>query len=103
MKKRIIELMNELWNAHIEFKKSRPETEQGYLILNYNTLFSESCSCYRGEQVGKEKEIKNSKPTKKQLDLLFKLDADFNAEKITFEEAKVLIKEILKKRNEKKN
>ena len=50
MKQRIIEIMKELWEAHLEYKKSRPETEQGYLTLNYNTLFSESILCWRNEK-----------------------------------------------------
>lgn len=64
MKQRIIEIMKELWEAHLEYKNSRPETEQGYLTLNYNTLFSESISCWRGEQAGKNKSFNKSYPTK---------------------------------------
>ena len=64
MKQRIKEIMKELWEAHLEYKESRPEAEKGYLILNYNTLFSESVSCFRGEMAGKNKSFNKSYPTK---------------------------------------
>jgi len=68
MKQRLQEIMKELWETHLEYKKSRPEAEQGYLILNYNTLFSESISCWRGEQAGKNKGYKTNYPTKSATD-----------------------------------
>lgn len=69
MKQRIIEIMKKLWDTHIEYKQSRPETEQGYLTLPYNILFSESVSTWRGEQAGKNKSFnKITKPaTAKQI------------------------------------
>ena len=77
MKQRIKEIMDELWETHLLFKNSRPETEQGYLILNYNTLFVEAVSCYRGEQTEKNKKTfkKNiTKPaTNKQIAYVQKL------------------------------
>ena len=64
MKQRLQEIMKELWESHLEYRKSRPEAEQGYLVLNYNTLFTESISCWRGEQAGKNKGYKTNYPTK---------------------------------------
>ena len=68
MKQRIKEIMNELLETHLEYKLSRPETEQGYIILPYSILFSESVSCWRGEQAGKNKSFSNSYPTKPATD-----------------------------------
>jgi len=68
MNQRIKEIMTELWETHLEYKNSRPEAEKGYLILPYTVLFSESVSCWRGEQAGKKKEQKQSEPaTEKQV------------------------------------
>jgi len=64
MKQRIIEIMKELWETHLEYKQSRPETEQGYITLPYSILFSESVSTWRGEQAGKNKSFNKSYPTK---------------------------------------
>jgi len=64
MKQRIKEIMKELWDAHLEYKGSRPETEQGYITLPYSILFSESVSTWRGEQAGKNKSYNKSYQTK---------------------------------------
>ena len=64
MKQRIIEIMKELWETHLEYKQSRPETEQGYITLPYSILFSESVSTWRGEQSGKNKSCNKYYPTK---------------------------------------
>ncbi|HUS49126.1 MAG TPA: hypothetical protein VMZ91_03120 [Candidatus Paceibacterota bacterium] len=63
-KDRIVEIMKELWEAHLEYKNSRPESEKGYLILSYDTLFSESVLCWREEQTEKNKTEFNNSPTK---------------------------------------
>jgi len=64
MKQRIKEIMNELWETHLEYKESRPEIEKGYITLPYSILFSESVSCWRGEQAGKNKSFNKPYPTK---------------------------------------
>ena len=53
MKQRILEILKELKETHTEFIQSQPENLRGFLVLDYNTLFSEAVSCYRGEQAGK--------------------------------------------------
>lgn len=56
------------------------------------------------EKVAEQKpcsnEAKSPKASQKQIDLLYKLNADFNAEKITKKEANILIKKELAKKNE---
>ena len=57
MKKRIIELLTELREAHKEFRNQFEEKDREALILDYPTLFREAVSCYRGEQAGKNRPL----------------------------------------------
>ena len=102
MKQRIKEILKELWETHIEFRESRPESEKGYLTLGYNTLFSEAVSCYRGEKAGENKKsnYNSNKPaTAKQIayaqQLADKKKITVNlSEKSTSQEVSKLIKEL---------
>ena len=99
-KDRIVEIMKELWEAHLEYKNSRPESEKGYLILSYDTLFSESISCYRGEQAGKNRTPQNDfamKPaTAKQIAYALKLADERNIDlKLTGKEISMEVSKII--------
>ena len=97
MKQRVKEIMKELYEAHLDFRKETNEMED--IKLPYELLFSEACSCYRGEKVGNSKSKSPNKilATEKQKNFIYKNNMDVNTETLTKKEATQLIKEFLEK------
>jgi len=80
-----------------ELKQIRTEER---LKINDEILFEQAIDIFISRSIQNHKENKQlERATQKQLDLLFKLDVNFNAETITKQEAKELItKELSKKK-----
>ncbi|HDK42068.1 MAG TPA: hypothetical protein ENG87_01710 [Candidatus Pacearchaeota archaeon] len=92
--------MKDLKDIIISLKQLRTEEK---LKVSDEILFQESVRIFNTRFIKDYKKDKIEQATQKQLDLLYKLDVDFNAENITKQEAKELIKKTLKKQNEKRN
>ncbi len=101
--------MKDLKDIIIALKQLRTEEK---LKVSDEILFQESVRIFNTRFIQdnrqgnySKKELGKSSPpaTQKQLELLYKLDVDFNAENITKQEAKELIKKTLKEQNERKN
>jgi len=88
MKRDLIDIIKAL-------KKTRADER---LKVSDEVLFQEAVRIFNTRFITNKKKKSDSEPaTEKQIDLLYKLNADFNAETITKEEAKKLISKLLEK------
>lgn len=78
-------------------------TKETGLEISDEVLFDASIRIYNSQNIKSEKkESFEVKATEKQIELLYKLGADFNAETITKREAMDLIKGLVPEKKEKK-